>query len=376
MPITQGWLRDQIVTQFQLGTDLWVAAKRRCGAEPDIPDARVSCLSDFPGAIALLERARVAVFDRHSFRNVSDLLTKVDPQILHSHFANVAWQDSVAAQKAGCVHVCSVYGYDIVQLPNQSRRWRKRYDILAKNLHGVFCEGPHVRDVMVAQGFDPDRLFINYLGVDLASLPFHSPIWDKAAPLRVLMAASFREKKGLPYGIEAIGRFARDHPVELTIIGDAGPAPEQQQEKRKIVAALEKTGQMSSVRMLGYQPHSRLVEEARSHHLFMQPSVTAANGDTEGGAPVSLIEMQALGLPVVATRHCDIPSVVAPEYRENLAIERDVESLYQALTRLISRSRDWGSITHHAREYVEENFDLARQTENQISLYQRLAERP
>ncbi|MEM9396148.1 MAG: glycosyltransferase [Pseudomonadota bacterium] len=373
-PITQGWLRDQIVTQFRLGANVWVAAKRRCGTERDLPVERVSCLSDLPRAVSLLERTKAALFDQYSFRNVSDLITKIDPLILHSHFANVAWQDLPAARRTGCSHVCSVYGYDIEQLPSHSTQWRKRYDLLAKRLHGVFCEGPHVKEVMVAQGFDPDRLFVNHLGVDLESLSFRPSTWDRKVPLRVLMAASFREKKGLPYGIDALDRFARDHPVELTIIGDAGPASEQKIEKRKIMASLEKATNISTVRLLGYQPHSRLVQETKSHHVFMQPSATASNGDTEGGAPVSLIEMQALGLPIVATKHCDIPNIVAPQYRENLAMEHDVDDLYKALARLVSESQDWESLTRHARTYVETHFDLPSCTENQLRLYQKLTE--
>ena len=257
--------------------------------ERDLPVERVSCLSDLPRAVSLLERTKAALFDQYSFRNVSDLITKIDPLILHSHFANVAWQDLPAARRTGCSHVCSVYGYDIEQLPSHSTQWRKRYDLLAKRLHGVFCEGPHVKEVMVAQGFDPDRLFVNHLGVDLESLSFRPSTWDRKVPLRVLMAASFREKKGLHYEIDALDRFASDNPVELTIIGDAGPASEQKKEKRKIMASLEKATNISTVRLLGYQPHSRLVQETKSHHVFMQPSATASNGDTEGGAPVSQI---------------------------------------------------------------------------------------
>ncbi|NIP81231.1 MAG: glycosyltransferase, partial [Gemmatimonadetes bacterium] len=52
----------------------------------------------------------------------------------------------------------------------------------------------------------------------------------------------------------------------------------------------------------------------------------AANGDGEGGAPTTLLEAQAVGLPVVASRHADIPWVVAPE-AGLLAPEEDPEAL-------------------------------------------------
>ena len=64
------------------------------------------------------------------------------------------------------------------------------------------------------------------------------------------------------------------------------------------------------MRLLGYVSRETLREEAYEHDVFLAPSVTASNGDTEGGAPVAIIEMSASGMPIVSTNHCDIPSVV------------------------------------------------------------------
>ena len=125
----------------------------------------------------------------------------------------------------------------------------------------------------------------------------------------MLIAASFREKKGIPLALEALGRI-RDHvPLEVTIIGDSGSTAEGVQEKARIMQGIQKHNLTSSVRLLGFQPHRRLLEEAYKHHIFVSPSLTTSNGDCEGGAPVGMIEMAASGMPVVSTRHCDIPEV-------------------------------------------------------------------
>jgi colanic acid/amylovoran biosynthesis glycosyltransferase len=42
------------------------------------------------------------------------------------------------------------------------------------------------------------------------------------------------------------------------------------------------------------------------------PSRTAPDGDAEGGAPVTLIEAQWLGVPVLVSGHDDLPFVAAP----------------------------------------------------------------
>src|SRR5690606_39794503 len=61
---------------------------------------------------------------------------------------------------------------------------------------------------------------------------------------------------------------------------------------------------------LGYQPWRALMDAAYRHHVFLSPSITASDGDTEGGAPVGLIEMAATGMPVISSRHADIPEVI------------------------------------------------------------------
>jgi len=42
--------------------------------------------------------------------------------------------------------------------------------------------------------------------------------WQQGEPLRVLIAASFREKKGIPYALEALGMLQKDVSLEIAII--------------------------------------------------------------------------------------------------------------------------------------------------------------
>ena len=46
-------------------------------------------------------------------------------------------------------------------------------------------------------------------------------------------------------------------------------------------------------------------------------------GDTEGGCPVFLKDSLALGRPVLATPHCDIPDLLVHGYNGLMAVEYD-----------------------------------------------------
>ena len=84
--------------------------------------------------------------------------------------------------------------------------------------------------------------------------------------------------------------------------------------------------------------------------------MTASDGDTEGGAPVTLIELSATGMPIVSTTHCDIPNVVRDGKSGLLAPERDVDGLAERLRWMIENSEKWPAMGKAGRDYVSAEF--------------------
>jgi colanic acid/amylovoran biosynthesis glycosyltransferase len=115
------------------------------------------------------------------------------------------------------------------------------------------------------------------------------------------------------------------------------------------------------------------MEEARRHHVFLSPSVVAADGDTEGGAPVSLIEMSASGMMIVSTTHCDIPGVILDGQTGLLAPERDVDALVDHLHWIVSHPERWLDMQRAGRAHMEAEFDARRQGERLAAIYRELA---
>jgi colanic acid/amylovoran biosynthesis glycosyltransferase len=99
--------------------------------------------------------------------------------------------------------------------------------------------------------------------------------------------------------------------------------------------------------------------------------VTAADGDQEG-TPVSLMEAQACGVPVVSTLHSGIPEVV-PDGRAGVLVpERDVDRLAAALAELLKRADRWAAMGEQGRTHVKAFYDLRSLNQEQSSLYERL----
>ena len=102
-----------------------------------------------------------------------------------------------------------------------------------------------------------------------------------------------------------------------------------------------------------------MIEEMDAADIFIHPSVTAANGDSEGGAPTTILEAQVCGLPVVSTTHADIPSIVVPGESAMLAPERDVVTLGNYLCTLLSEPERWAEMGMLGRSFVERYHNVA-----------------
>ena len=98
------------------------------------------------------------------------------------------------------------------------------------------------------------------------------------------------------------------------------------------------------------QPHAEVISRLAAAAVLIHPSVTATDGDSEGGAPTILLEAQAIGTPIVTTRHADIPHVVPGGPGVWLCDEHDVDALGRALVAALQQQTPSSAahvIAHH-----------------------------
>ncbi|MEO8626544.1 MAG: glycosyltransferase [Betaproteobacteria bacterium] len=312
---------------------------------------------------------------REHLQFLSQQARRNSADILHSHFGPMAWANIEVAKQLRLKHVVTFYGYDVNHVPRSDPRWYPRYAELFEHIDLVLCEGPHMAKCIVALGCPDSKVKVHHLGVLLDRVVFQPRTWSAGEPLRVLIAASFREKKGIPYAIEALAQIQHEVRLEITIVGDASrESVQDQEEKQKILGLIAKHELQGKVKLLGFQPHAELLEQAYRHHIYLSPSVTAGSGDTEGGAPVSLIEMAATGMLIVSTVHCDIPEVVQDGVSGLLAKERDVDGLAARLRWLAQNPEAWPRMLGAGRKHVETHFDAVIQAQGQAATYRAMLE--
>jgi colanic acid/amylovoran/stewartan biosynthesis glycosyltransferase WcaL/AmsK/CpsK len=278
-------------------------------------------------------------------------------RLIHAHFGWSGVSAVTAARRLGVPIVTTFYGRDLSERERSRKWWKNPYAQLFAAGDFFLCEGPLMAEYLQEAGCESRKIRLARIGLDLSQFPYDPPVRDRR--IVFVQAARFVEKKGIDLSIRAFAEVRRHVPEsELWIVGD-GPLRPQLED---LISRLQIR---DSVRLAGLVSHAEYRKLLRGVHICVQPSRTAADGDTEGGAPVVLLEMQAAGVPVVATRHADIPFVVA--HQDQLVQEEDVISLAEALMRLVALpDSEWRERTAAARGFVETHHDaraIARQVE-------------
>ena len=207
-----------------------------------------------------------------------------------------------------------------------------------------------MKDTLVQYGCPEAKVVVHHYGKDTTAFA-PVPREDGRARVRVLSVARFVEKKGLEYSLAAFARAQAGLDAEYRIVGYGPLEPEL----RALVASL---GVAEKVVFLGQLPNEGVRREMAEADIFALTSVTAANGDQEG-VPVSLIEAQALGLPVVSSWHSGIPELVAHGETGFLAEERNVDEISGYLRVLLKNPAIRKTFAVNARQRVLREFDLS-----------------
>lgn len=275
-------------------------------------------------------------------------LTKHQAKLIHAHFGFNGLYAVLLKRLTRLPLIVTFYGLDMSYSPNLPG-YTSKYKQMFRVTDRILVEGPHMQQKLVELGCPPEKISIVRIGIDLELFDFKKRTFPKAGqPIKICMCGRFVEKKGFIEGINAFAKAQRllKQPLELDIIGDGQLRPQIEQ----LVTTLDL---QHNVKLWGSLDYKQYINLANQAHIFMAPSQTASNGDSEGGAPTVLLEMQALGLPIISTCHADIPYVVKHEQSGFLSPEFDTEALTENLVRLVLSPERWEAMGSAGRSFVE-----------------------
>jgi colanic acid/amylovoran biosynthesis glycosyltransferase len=206
------------------------------------------------------------------------------------------------------------------------------------------------RDTLRRHGFDDRRIATLRLAIAVKAIPFRERRPDRGV-LRLVTVARLVPKKGIEVGLRAVAALRGRSPqlqVEYRVIGDGAL-------RDPLVALARQLGVGHVVQFLGAQPSSEVLRCMYESDVYILPSLMEQAGYV-------LLEAQASGLPVVATRVGGVPEMVREGRSAVLVEPNDPARLAAAIEQLLRDGHRWPAMAREGRHHVEEHHDAGRLT--------------
>jgi colanic acid/amylovoran biosynthesis glycosyltransferase len=346
LPLTEVWIYNQLSKLDGVRHLFLCRSTQNLELFPSIP---VCSLNKLP----FLTRILQLVYFKLSGYIPRFATCAAESSILHVHFGYNGVKMTGLSRHLKIPMICSFYGIDAFSFPLQRNRNLKRLQQLFRNSDRILVLGPYMRDAIAGMGCPADKIYIHHLGVDLKKIRFEQRTRKPTDPVRFLMASSFIEKKGVDICLKALSSLKDQHSFSVDIIGD-GPLKDQ------LISIIKAGGMEERVTFHGYRPYDYFIDLAYQCDVFLQASRTSATNDKEG-TPMSIVDAMATGLPVVSTRHSDIPEIVQDGITGFLADENSVSSFQEAIHIICSRMDELSVFSENSRRHIEDHFNVEKQ---------------
>jgi glycosyltransferase involved in cell wall biosynthesis len=254
-----------------------------------------------------------------------------------------------ACAATGIPLVAHFHGYDAYQR-STLETYRLAYQRVFEVAKVLIVVSRAMGEQLKSLGAPAEKIVWNPCGVDTDFFQGARP--GAAAPL-LLSVGRFVEKKAPHHVLCAFRDVLVARPdARLLMVGDGvllDPC-------RKLAEVL---GIHGHVTFAGGRPHSEVASYMRSARAFVQHSVQAADGDSEG-TPVSVMEAGAAGLPVIGSRHMGIEDVVVHGETGFLVDEGDTRTMARHMTEMLDNPALAAELGRRGRARVCSEFSMDR----------------
>jgi glycosyltransferase involved in cell wall biosynthesis len=194
-----------------------------------------------------------------------------------------------------------------------------------------------LRDELVAQGVERERILVNPNGVDverLARVRAHPPAeWRRRLGRPEAPTVGFIGTFGLWHGVRLlpsiIGAVAAERPDARWILVGNGPLFDEVRDE------IRSRGLSGSVELTGVVPHERAVELLAACDVCVSPHVPNPDGTRFFGSPTKLFEYMGLARPIVASDLEQIGEVIDDGRTGLLCPPGDAAAAAAAVVRLV-----------------------------------------
>jgi glycosyltransferase involved in cell wall biosynthesis len=228
----------------------------------------------------------------------------------------------------------------------------------------VVTEHNEMRAWLTERGESEDVISVAPNGIDLQRFrPRPKESWrvkqglpaQDAMPFVVGFFGRLSEEKAPDIFIEIAAQFRQRRDIEFIVAG-SGP---MEQEIRAVIA----TRTLKNVHFLGFVA-------AEEYMACCDVLVVCSRFD---GRPNVVMESQAMGVPVIASRAGALPEMIEPGRTGLLVDVGDVDGFTRAIQDILNNPERHEQMRRSAREWAEERFSIIRSVEKYAEIFEKLA---
>lgn len=237
------------------------------------------------------------------------------------------------------------HGYDAYEkeVLKSVNNYKRLFGAVSK----VIVVSEHMKRQLERLGCASNKLVLNYYGPSNIFFAACNQYNKK----RFAAVGRFVNKKAPQLTITAFEKVLSKHPdALLSMVGD-GPLLQTCKNLVKEKSLEE------NVQFLNVLSASQIVDLFSNSIAFVQHSVTAENGDSEG-TPVAVLEASASGLIVIATKHAGIPDIIIDGETGFLVDEKDVDGMADYMLKVLDDFSLAKTMGTKGRKRILENFTL------------------
>jgi len=309
-----------------------------------------------PGPLRLLQRVKYLRTFATSLSYWLALLTRVPRYDVVHAFSASYWAFLLGPVPA--LFVARVYGrgallnYHSGEAEDHLRNWRTAVP-LTKLAHRIVVPSGYLRDVFAHFGLTAEPIH-NF--VDASSIPYRQR--DVLRPV-FLSNRNFEPHYNVSCCLRAFAHVQQLVPSASLIVAGYGS-------QRKKLEELAESLKLENVRFTGR------VSPAEMATLLNEADILLNSPDVDN-MPLSLIEAQAAGLPIVSTSTGGIPYIVKDGETGLLVPPGDDQAMARAALRLLEEPALVARLTSAARKTCLEQFSWPAVVEAWIRVYRELA---
>lgn len=281
------------------------------------------------------------------FLRLGRLLRRQNINVIHTHLDRPHVYGTVAGRIAGIGRIVHTrHG----QCDDLTKRQRRLASVLARWTSNFVCVSEDAAMIARSQGVPNSRVCTIWNGVDLKQF---SPI-EINRDGYVVTVARLSPEKDIANFLRAAAIVAKlDKDLQFKIAGD-GPCREELQQ------LAGRLGLAQQVVFLGKVDDVASLLAGAS--VFVLPSITE-------GIPLTILEAQARGLPIIATRVGGTPEVVVDGETGMLVPARSATALAAAIKKLRECPELGVRLGQAGRSRIESHFDVERMVRRYETLY-------